>query len=241
MTKDGSIAGPRLLEHMVDTVLYFEGERNYAFRVLRSIKNRFGSITESGIFSMERQGLVEVKNPSQFFLAERGEQASGSAITACIEGIRPLLIEIQALVSTTCFGLPRRTSAGFDANRLALLLAVLEKRQGMMLGNQDVYVNAVGGFRLGEPAADLAVVLAVASSFTDRAVDRSMVALGEVGLTGEIRMVPRVVQRVREAASLGFRKVMVPWGNLAELQKDTVNVELIGVKNLSKAMEVGLQ
>ena len=241
VTKDGSIAGPRLLEHMVDTVLYFEGERNYAFRVLRSIKNRFGSITESGIFSMERQGLVEVKNPSQFFLAERGEQASGSAITACIEGIRPLLIEIQALVSTTCFGLPRRTSAGFDANRLALLLAVLEKRQGMMLGNQDVYVNAVGGFRLGEPAADLAVVLAVASSFKDRAVDRSMVALGEVGLTGEIRMVPRAVQRVREAASLGFRKVMVPWGNLAELQKDTVNVELIGVKNLSKAMEVGLK
>jgi DNA repair protein RadA/Sms len=241
VTKDGSIAGPRLLEHMVDTVLYFEGERNYAFRVLRSIKNRFGSITESGIFSMERQGLVEVKNPSQFFLAERGEQASGSAITACIEGIRPLLIEIQALVSTTCFGLPRRTSAGFDVNRLALLLAVLEKRQGMMLGNQDVYVNAVGGFRLGEPAADLAVVLAVASSFKDRAVDHSMVALGEVGLTGEIRMVPRVVQRVREAASLGFRKVMVPWGNLAELQKDTVNVELIGVKNLSKAMEVGLK
>jgi len=241
VTKDGSIAGPRLLEHMVDTVLYFEGERNYAFRVLRSIKNRFGSITESGIFSMERQGLVEVKNPSQFLLAERGEQASGSAITACIEGIRPLLIEIQALVSTTCFGLPRRTTAGFDANRLALLLAVLEKRQGMMLGNQDVYVNAVGGFRLSEPAADLAVVLAVASSFRDRAVDRSMIAIGEVGLTGEIRMVPRIAQRVREASNLGFNKILVPLGNLAELKKDPVKVELIGVKNLSKAMEVGLQ
>ena len=241
VTKDGSIAGPRLLEHMVDTVLYFEGERNYAFRVLRPIKNRFGTIAESGIFSMERQGLVEVKNPSQFFLAERGEHTSGSAITACLEGIRPLLIEIQALVSTTCFGLPRRTTAGIDVNRLALLLAVMEKRQGMMLGNQDVYVNAVGGFRLSEPAADLAVILAVASSFRERAVDRSIVAIGEVGLTGEIRMVPRIVQRVREAANLGFGKVIVPWGNLAELKKEDVNVELIGAKNLSQAMEVGLQ
>ena len=241
VTKDGSIAGPRLLEHMVDTVLYFEGERNYAFRVLRAMKNRFGSILESGIFSMEREGLVEVSNPSQFLLAERGERASGSAITACMEGVRPLLIEIQALVSTTCFGLPRRTTAGFDANRLALLLAVLEKRQGMMLGNQDVYLNAVGGFRLGEPAADLAVVLAVASSFRDRAVDQSVVAIGEVGLTGEIRMVPRVAQRVREAANLGLSKVIVPWGNLAELKKEPVRVELVGVKNLSQAMEVGLQ
>jgi DNA repair protein RadA/Sms len=151
------------------------------------------------------------------------------------------LIEIQALVSTTCFGLPRRTTAGLDSNRLALLLAVLEKRQGMMLGNQDVYVNAVGGFRLSEPAADLAVVLSVASSFKDVAVDRTMVAIGEVGLTGEIRMVPRAAQRVREAASLGFSKVIVPWGNLAELKKEPVNVELIGVKNLSKAMEVGLK
>ena len=241
VTKDGSIAGPRLLEHMVDTVLYFEGERNYAFRVLRPIKNRFGTIAESGIFSMERQGLVEVKNPSQFFLAERGENTSGSAITACLEGIRPLLIEIQALVSTTCFGLPRRTTAGVDANRLALLLAVMEKRQGMMLGNQDVYVNAVGGFRLSEPAADLAVALAVASSFRNRAIDRSIVAIGEVGLTGEIRMVPRAVQRLREAVNLGFGKVIVPWGNLAELKKEAVDVELIGAKNLSQAMEVGLQ
>ena len=241
VTKDGSIAGPRLLEHMVDTVLYFEGERNYAFRVLRPIKNRFGTIAESGIFSMERQGLVEVKNPSQFFLAERGEHTSGSAITACLEGIRPLLIEIQALVSTTCFGLPRRTTAGLDVNRLALLLAVMEKRQGMMLGNQDVYVNAVGGFRLSEPAADLAVMLAIASSYKNRAVDRSVVAIGEVGLTGEIRMVPRAVQRVREAANLGFCKVIVPWGNLAELKKEAVNVELVGAKNLSQAMEVGLQ
>ena len=241
VTKDGSIAGPRLLEHMVDTVLYFEGERNYAFRVLRPIKNRFGTIAESGIFSMEQEGLVEVLNPSQFLLAGRSSLVSGTTITACLEGIRPLLIEIQALVSTTCFGLPRRTTVGFDANRLGLLLAVMEKRQGILLANQDVYLNAVGGFRLVEPAADLSVVLAVASSFKDRPVADSLVAFGEVGLTGEIRPVPRVLQRVREAANLGFDKVLIPWANVAELQKETVNIKLIGVKNLSQAMEEGLQ
>ena len=241
VTKDGSIAGPRLLEHMVNTVLYFEGERNYAFRVLRPIKNRFGTIAESGIFSMEQEGLVEVLNPSQFLLAGRSSLVSGTTITACLEGIRPLLIEIQALVSTTCFGLPRRTTVGFDANRLGLLLAVMEKRQGILLANQDVYLNAVGGFRLVEPAADLAVVLAVASSFKDRPVADSLVAFGEVGLTGEIRPVPRVLQRVREAANLGFDKVLIPWANVAELQKETVNIKLIGVKNLSQAMEEGLQ
>lgn len=240
VTKDGSIAGPRLLEHMVDTVLYFEGERNYTFRVLRPIKNRFGTIAESGIFSMEQEGLVEVRNPSDFLLAGRSGLVSGTAITACLEGIRPLLIEIQALVSTTCFGLPRRTTAGFDANRLGLLLAVLEKRQGMMLGNQDVYLNAVGGFRLVEPAADLAVILAVASSYRDRALIENLVVFGEVGLTGEIRPVPRVLQRVKEAANLGFLNIMIPWANLAELQKESLNIKLIGVKNLSQAMEVGL-
>ena len=240
VTKDGNIAGPRLLEHMVDTVLYFEGERNYAFRVLRPIKNRFGTIAESGIFSMEQEGLVEVRNPSQFLLAGRSGPVSGSVVTACLEGIRPLLIEIQALVSTTCFGLPRRTTVGFDANRLGLLLAVLEKRQGMMLGNQDVYLNAVGGFRLVEPAADLAVVLAVASSLRDRPLLKNMVAFGEVGLSGEIRPVPRVLQRVREAANLGFAAIMIPWANLAELQKESLDVKLIGVKNVSQALEVGL-
>ena len=240
VTNDGNIAGPRLLEHMVDTVLYFEGERNYAFRVLRPIKNRFGTIAESGIFSMEQEGLVEVKNPSQFLLTGRSGRVSGTIITACLEGIRPLLIEIQALVSTTCFGLPRRTTVGFDANRLGLLLAVLEKRQGLLLGNQDVYLNAVGGFRLVEPAADLAVALAVASSFRDRALLENLVAFGEVGLSGEIRPVPRVLQRVREAVNLGFTSIMIPWANLAELQKESLNVKLIGVKNLSQAMEVGL-
>ena len=240
VTKDGNIAGPRLLEHMVDTVLYFEGERNYAFRVLRPIKNRFGTIAESGIFSMEQEGLVEVKNPSQFLLTGRSGRVSGTIITARLEGIRPLLIEIQALVSTTCFGLPRRTTVGFDANRLGLLLAVLERRQGLLLGNQDVYLNAVGGFRLVEPAADLAVALAVASSFRDRALLENLVAFGEVGLSGEIRPVPRVLQRVREAVNLGFTSIMIPWANLAELQKESLNVKLIGVKNLSQAMEVGL-
>ena len=240
VTKDGNIAGPRLLEHMVDTVLYFEGERKYAFRALRPIKNRFGTIAESGIFSMEQEGLVEVRNPSQFLLAGRSGPVSGSVVTACLEGIRPLRVEIQALVSTTCFGLPRRTTVGFDANRLGLLLAVLEKRQGMMLGNQDVYLNAVGGFRLVEPAADLAVVLAVASSLRDRPLLQNMVAFGEVGLSGEIRPVPRVLQRVREAANLGFAAIMIPWANLAELQKESLDVKLIGVKNVSQALEVGL-
>lgn len=241
VTKDGSIAGPRLLEHMVDTVLYFEGERNYAFRILRPIKNRFGTVAESGIFHMERNGLAEVKNPSQFLLAERSELASGSTITACLEGIRPLLIEIQALISTTCFGLPRRTSAGLDANRLALLLAVLEKRQGLMLGNQDVYVNAVGGFKISETAADLPVCLAIASSFRDRSIEHRIVSFGEVGLTGEIRMVPRAVQRAREAVNLGFDRIVAPWGNLMEIKKEVENVELIGVKTLSQAMGVVLK
>lgn len=240
VTKDGSIAGPRLLEHMVDTVLYFEGERNYPFRILRPIKNRFGAISESGIFSMEKGGLVEVKNPSQFLLAERSDSAAGSVVTACLEGIRPLLVEIQALVSTTCFGLPRRTVVGLDGNRIGLLLAVLEKRLGLMLGNQDVYVNAVGGFKVGETAADLPVCLAVASSFRDRRIDQHLVSIGEVGLTGEIRMAPRIVPRVREAANLGFSRAIVPWGNLSELRKEAVNIEVVGVKNLSQAMEVAL-
>lgn len=240
VTKDGNIAGPRLLEHMVDTVLYFEGEKHYAFRILRPIKNRFGTVAESGIFSMEKSGLAEVKNPSQFLLAERNAAVSGSAVTACLEGVRPLLIEIQALVSTTCFGLPRRTSTGVDTNRLTLLLAVLEKRQGMMLGNQDIYVNAVGGFKIGETAADLPVCLAVASSFRDRSLDHRMVSIGEVGLTGEIRRVPRAAQRVKEAANLGFTRIFVPWGNLTEIKKEPAAIEVIGVKTLSQALEVGL-
>jgi len=238
VTKDGNIAGPRLLEHMVDVVLYFEGERSYAFRVLRAIKNRFGSTNESGIFSMEERGLIEVANPSGFLLAERPQGAPGSVVLAYMEGVRPLLIEIQALVSTTCFGMPRRMAAGFDYNRLILLMAVLEKRVGLMLANQDAYVNAVGGFKIVEPAADLPVALAIASSFRGMAVDPYTVVMGEVGLTGEVRMITRVEARISEAAALGFKRFVIPAGNYSGLKLPrTTGLELIGVASVSEAME----
>ncbi|CQR71567.1 hypothetical protein SOV_03570 [Sporomusa ovata DSM 2662] len=238
VTKDGNIAGPRLLEHMVDVVLYFEGERSYAFRVLRAIKNRFGSTNESGIFSMEQHGLAEVTNPSGLLLAERPQGAPGSVVLVYMEGVRPLLIEIQALVSTTCFGMPRRMAAGFDYNRLLLLMAVLEKRVGIMLANQDAYVNAVGGFKIVEPAADLPVVLAIASSFRGTAVDPSTVVMGEVGLTGEVRMIGRVEARIAEAAALGFKRFVIPAGNLSSLKlARTTGLKLIGAASVSEAME----
>lgn len=240
VTKEGNIAGPRLLEHMVDVVLYFEGERNYAFRVLRAMKNRFGSTTESGLFGMEEDGLTQVKNPSLLLLSERPEGAPGSIVLSCMEGARPLLIEIQALVSTTCFGMPRRMAAGFDYNRLILLMAVLEKRVGLMLGNQDAYVNAVGGIRIDEPAADLAVCLALASSFRNLAVDPHTAATGEVGLTGEVRMVSRIDLRVREAAAMGFRRLIIPTGNLNGLKGRHSGLEIIGVSNVVEAMEAVL-
>jgi DNA repair protein RadA/Sms len=238
VTKEGNIAGPRLLEHMVDVVLYFEGERSYAFRVLRAMKNRFGSTTDSGLFSMEENGLIQVRNPSSMLLAERPEGVPGSVVLACLEGVRPLLIEIQALVSTTCFGMPRRTAAGFDYNRLILLLAVLEKRVGLLLGNQDAYVNTVGGIKVDEPAADLAVCLALASSFRNRAIDPHTVVRGEVGLTGEVRMVGRADLRVREAGALGFKRVVVPAGNVAGLKICQNDLEVVGVNNVEEAMTV---
>lgn len=237
VTKDGNIAGPRLLEHMVDVVLYFEGERNYAFRVLRAIKNRFGATSESGIFAMEEDGLAEVKNPSGILLAERPEGAPGSVVLASMEGVRPLLIEIQALVSTTCFGMPRRTAVGFDYNRLILLLAVLEKRVGQMLANQDCYVNAVGGIRIGEPAADLPVALAIASSFRNTPLDPRTVVIGEVGLTGEVRLVSRMEERISEAVNLGFRRFVIPSGNVGGLKGKRSGVEIIGVASVQEAME----
>jgi len=236
VTKEGNIAGPRLLEHMVDVVLYFEGERSYAFRVLRAIKNRFGSTIDSGLFSMEESGLVEVENPSALLLAERPRGVPGSVVLACLEGVRPLLIEFQALVSTTCFGMPRRTSAGFDYNRLTLLLAVLEKRVGLLVGNQDAYINAVGGIKIDEPAADLAVCLALASSFRNCAIDPYTVVMGEVGLTGEIRMVGRADLRVREAAALGFKRAVIPAGNAAGLRINPNGLEVIGVNHVEEAM-----
>lgn len=240
VTKDGNIAGPRLLEHMVDVVLYFEGERSYAFRVLRAMKNRFGATTESGLFSMEEGGLAQVDNPSALLLAERPQGAPGSVVLACLEGQRPLLLEIQALVSTTCFGMPRRMAAGFDYNRLLLLLAVLEKRVGLALGNQDAYVNAVGGIRTDEPAADLAVCLAVASSFRNTAIDPTTVAMGEVGLTGEVRMISRADLRVREAAALGFKQALIPAGNLPGLKARPAGLAIVGVNNIVEAMEAVL-
>lgn len=237
VTKEGSIAGPRLLEHMVDVVLYFEGERNYAFRVLRAMKNRFGSTAESGLFGMDEAGLSQVHNPSRLLLSERPQGAPGSVVLAGLEGARPLLIEVQALVSTTCFGMPRRMAAGLDYNRLILLMAVLEKRVGLMLGNQDAYVNAVGGIRTDEPAADLAVCLALASSFRNLAVDERTAVLGEVGLTGEVRMVSRVDLRLREAAALGFGRAVIPSGNLTGLKHSQTGLEVIGVSNVTEAME----
>jgi len=237
VTKEGNIAGPRILEHMVDVVLYFEGEKTYAFRVLRAIKNRFGSTHESGIFSMEEDGLMEVKNPSGLLLSERPESAPGSVVLACMEGVRPLLIEIQALVSTTCFGMPRRMAVGFDYNRLILLMAVLEKRVGLMLANQDAYVNAVGGIKVTEPAADLAVILAVASSFRNVSLDAQTVVMGEVCLTGEVRMVSRVDVRISEAATMGFKRFVIPAGNLTGLKIRQQGLKIVGVSNVLEAME----
>ncbi|WP_371376692.1 DNA repair protein RadA [Sporomusa aerivorans] len=238
VTKDGNIAGPRLLEHMVDVVLYFEGENSFAFRVLRAIKNRFGSTNESGIFSMEEHGLAEVANPSGLLLAERPQGAPGSVVLAYMEGVRPLLIEIQALVTATCFGMPRRMAAGFDYNRLILLMAVLEKRVGLMLANQDAYVNAVGGFKIAEPAADLPVALAIASSFRSMAVDARTVVMGEVGLTGEVRMISRAEARIAEAAALGFKRFVIPAGNVPGLKMvRSAGLDIIGAASVSEAME----
>lgn len=213
VTKDGAIAGPRLLEHMVDVVLQFEGERSYAFRVLRALKNRFGSTSETGIFSMQEHGLLEVTNPAGIFLEEREEAVSGALVCACMEGTRPVLVEIQALVAPTPYGMPRRTSVGFDYNRVNMLLAILEKRLGMDLGTQDAYVNVVGGFKITEPSADLAVVAALASSYANVPVDSKTMLIGEVGLTGEIRRVASASRRIKEAASLGFEKFIVPFSS----------------------------
>ena len=215
VTKEGNIAGPRLLEHMVDVVLQFEGERSYSFRVLRALKNRFGSTNESGIFSMEETGLKEVANPSGLFLEKRSSAVPGSVVCACLEGARPLLVEIQALVARTPYGMPRRTAVGFDYNRVNMLLAILEKRLGMDFGTQDVYVNVVGGVRVTEPAADLAVVAAIVSSYKNKVVMPGILAVGEVGLTGEVRRVGFAERRIKEAQNLGFGKFVIPAGNLS--------------------------
>ena len=214
VTKDGNIAGPRLLEHMVDVVLQFEGDRSYSFRVLRALKNRFGTTSESGIFSMETGGLKEVVNPAGLFLENRAENAPGSVVCACMEGNRPIMVEVQALVAKTPYGMPRRTAVGFDYNRVNMLLAILERRLGMDFGNFDAYLNVVGGMKITEPSADLAAAAALVSSYRNKAVPHGVLAVGEVGLTGEIRRVAGTERRIRDAANLGFTKFVVAESNL---------------------------
>jgi DNA repair protein RadA/Sms len=239
VTKEGSIAGPRLLEHMVDAVLYFEGERHHTFRILRGVKNRFGSTNEMGIFEMKEEGLTEVLNPSEIFLEERSQGVAGSTIVASMEGTRPVLVEIQALISPTSFGNPRRMATGIDHNRVPLLMAVLEKRVGLMLQNQDAYVKVAGGVKLDEPAIDLAVAISIASSFRDRAPHTDDVLVGEVGLTGEVRRVSRIEQRVQEAAKLGFKRAIIPAKNM-DGWTVPASIEIIGVNSVQEAIKVAL-
>jgi len=236
VTKEGTLAGPRVLEHLVDTVLYFEGERHHAYRVLRAVKNRFGSTNEIGVFEMGERGLVEVTNPSSFFLSERPKGASGSVIVSSLEGTRPLLLELQALVTPASFGTPRRTVLGADYNRVCLLLAVLEKRVGFPLQSQDAFVNVAGGGRVSEPAADLGIALAAASSYLDRPVRPDVVVMGEVGLTGEVRAVAALAVRLKEAAALGFAAAVVPQNNLAG--HSSYPLEVQGVGSVEEAVKV---
>jgi DNA repair protein RadA/Sms len=239
VTKEGSIAGPRLLEHMVDTVLYFEGERHHTYRILRAVKNRFGSTNEMGIFEMKEFGLEEVANPSEIFLEERSQGAAGSTVVASMEGTRPVLVEIQALISPTSFGNPRRMATGIDHNRVPLLMAVLEKRVGMLLQNQDAYLKVAGGVKLDEPAIDLAIAVSIASSFRDKPTKATDCIIGEVGLTGEVRRVSRIEQRVQEAAKLGFERVILPANNLGGWSAPG-GIELIGVSSVGEALKAAL-
>ena len=238
VTKDGNIAGPRLLEHMVDVVLQFEGDRSYAFRVLRALKNRFGSTEESGIFSMEAGGLAEVANPAGLFLEDRDGEAAGSLIGACMEGNRPIMVEFQALVAKTPYGMPRRTAVGFDYNRVNMLLAILERRLGLDFGMYDAYVNVVGGMRISEPAADLAVAAALVSSYRNRPVPKGVLCFGEVGLTGEVRRVSAPERRIMDGINLGFTKFIVPD---SQLRLPKVDAKIIRVKTLEQAMQALFQ
>jgi DNA repair protein RadA/Sms len=249
VTKEGAIAGPRVLEHMVDTVLYLEGERFHSYRLLRSVKNRFGSTHEVGVFEMREQGMIEIANPSEAFLAERLTGATGSVVAVTMEGTRPLLVEIQALTSTTSFGLPRRTANGIDFNRLLLLIAVLSKRVGLKLGTQDVFVNVVGGLRISEPAADLAVASAIASSLRGTPVPEDCVMLGEVGLSGELRSVGHAQKRLKEASKLGFKRCIVPrssrLGAVGAPPKrgegTDVGLELLRARSVGEALDIAFR
>lgn len=237
VTKEGTVAGPRVLEHMVDTVLYFEGDRHASYRILRGVKNRFGSTNEIGVFEMRQNGLVEVENPSEYMLSGKPENASGSVVACSIEGTRPLLIEIQALVCDTNFGMPRRTATGTDYNRVNLLMAVLEKRIGLHLANCDAYVNIAGGIRMNEPAIDLGIVMAIVSSYKNRPVDERMIVFGEVGLSGEVRAVNMPEQRVAEAKKLGFETCVVPEVSL-DMVKGIKGIKIIGVKTINDTMNL---
>ena len=241
VTKDGNIAGPRVLEHMVDTVLYIEGERYFSYRMIRGVKNRFGSTNEVGMFEMQEKGMVEITNPSSILISEREDNPSGSVVVATVEGTRPLLVELQALVTQSVFGLPRRTANGIDYNRLTLLVAVMEKKAGFMLGNQDVYLNVVGGLKVNEPALDLGINLATASSFKNVSIPKGVIALGEVGLTGEVRTINMMEKRLKEAERLGFKKCIIPENN-KKLLKESYKLDIIGVKNINEAMKaIGLR
>lgn len=241
VTKDGNIAGPRVLEHMVDTVLYLEGERYFSYRILRSVKNRFGSTNEIGMFEMRNEGMVEIKNPSQILISDRDDNPPGSILVASVEGTRPLLIELQALTTPTVFGLPRRAANGIDYNRLTMLIAVLEKKTGLPLSSQDVYLNVVSGIKLVEPAVDLGTCLVVASSFKNYALPKDMVAIGEVGLTGEIRAVNMIEKRIKEVEKMGFKTCIIPESN-KKLLKDDYKIDIIGVRTINEAMKkVGLK
>jgi DNA repair protein RadA/Sms len=235
VTKDGAIAGPKLLEHMVDTVLYFEGDRNHIFRILRAVKNRFGSTNEIGVFEMKDRGLEEVANPSAVFLSERPAGAPGSVVTASMEGTRPILVELQALASATGFGTPRRTILGLDPNRVALLAAVMEKKLGMHLMGYDIFMNVAGGVKVAEPAVDLAIVAAVASSFLDKPISDRTVVLGEVGLTGEVRAIGQIDTRISESKKMGFNRCLVPASNLKRVS-DMDGIEITGARTVSEAV-----
>ncbi len=237
VTKEGTVAGPRVLEHMVDTVLYFEGDRHASYRILRGVKNRFGSTNEIGVFQMNNTGLSEVENPSEFMLSGKPENASGSVVACSMEGTRPILLEVQALVSQSNFGMPRRTAAGTDYNRVNLLMAVLEKRVGIQLGNCDAYINIAGGIKMNEPAIDLGIVLAIVSSYKNRPVDESMIVFGEVGLSGEVRAVNMPEQRVAEAGKLGFKTCIMPEVSMKGLGH-VKGIKVIGVKNIREAIDL---
>lgn len=238
VTKEGAVAGPRVLEHMVDTVLYFEGDRHASYRILRGVKNRFGSTNEIGVFEMREEGLREVKNPSEYMLFGKAEDASGSVITCTMEGTRPLMIEIQALLCRSNFGIPRRQATGMDFNRVNLLMAVVEKRGGLQIGDQDAYVNIAGGIKINEPAMDLATVLAIISSYRNKAIDSKTVAFGEVGLSGEVRAVNNARLRVMEAKKLGFKTVVLPKSNIDADIKKIEGIELYGVSDIREAMQI---